>query len=57
MSLIGLETKYITTDLPLTLKFNPVCSLKGVSFGSKNYKKELKPSSVQVFRARLVSFG
>ena len=36
---------------------SPICSIKGVFFGSKDYSKELKLSSVHVFWARLASFG
>ena len=37
---------------------NGICSIKGLSFGSKDYNKELKTvECVQVFWARLACFG
>ena len=37
---------------------NGICSVKGLSFGSKDYNKELKTvECVQVFWARLACFG
>ena len=37
---------------------NGICSIKGLSFGNKDYDKELKTvECVQVFWTRLASFG
>ena len=55
MSELLIEKKLDVYKIGLSKKLR--CSIKGLSFGSKDYTKELKTVECKVFWVRLASFG